>query len=210
LNIEPTRLGSPDQLASEIGSNSDKCLLEVVIYAYIELRKTSNIDKTWPEDRITRELCVQIQIYIEKNQIKAIPIHQYPIFLNKKRRGRPPTIDFVFRKGFEESHYFGFECKLLDDNIPNSVQEYVDEGVNRFLSGKYSHGQKAGGMVGYLIKCKRLKCVKAVDKQMKHITGSNHNLTKKALVKGFNGLYMSKHKQINLKIFELYHIFMNF
>lgn len=168
------------------------------------------VDKSWPEDKITRELCVQIEIYIHKNQITAIPVHQYPIYLKKKKKGRPPTIDFVFRKGFEESHYFGFECKIVDDKVPNSIKEYVDEGVNRFLSGKYSYSQKAGGMVAYLINCNTLKCVKEIYKLMKNTNGIKRNLKKMTVVKKFNGLYNSRHTKKNLKNFELYHIFMDF
>jgi hypothetical protein len=151
----------------------------------------------------------KILIYIQKNQIKAIPIHQNQIFPKKRKKGRSPTIDFVFRKGYEESPYFGFECKIVDHKIKASITAYVDEGVNRFLSGKYGKGQKAGAMIAYLINCKQLKCVKAVDTKMKEITGINHNLKKMTLVSGFTSLYNSKHTK-NLKTFKLYHIFMNF
>ena len=211
LNIESISLGSPQQLASEIGPNNDLQILKVVIFSYIALREEKVVDENWPEDKITRELCVQIQIYVTKNGINTIPIHQYPIYLKNEQVGRPPTIDFVFRKGFEESHYLGFECKIVNDKKITSIRDYIDEGMNRFLSGKYAKNEKVGGMVAYLINRELLNCVAEINEKVMDKLGIENCLTKTRLIKEFNGLYTSKHKRVELlDYFRIYHIFMYF
>jgi len=208
-----TTLGDPKILASEIGPNNDKQLVNVVIQAYFALRNTSIVNNTWHEDKITRELYVQIQIYVIKNGINTIPIHQYPIFLKKSKRGRPPTIDFVFRKGFIETSYLGFECKIINSNNSNSIQEYIDEGMYRFIGSKYSPHEKVGGMIGYTFNNDVSTCVNEINIKIdKHkILNKMDCLLALNLIKGFKNLYISKHKKGNLsESFLIYHIFMFF
>lgn len=211
LDIESISIGSPQQLASEIGPNNDNQILRVVIFSYMALQERKVVDEGWPEDKITRELYVQIQIYIAKNGINAIPIHQYPIYLKKEKMGRPPTIDFVFRKGFEESPYLGFECKIVNDKKVASIRDYIDEGMNRFLSGKYAKNEKVGGMVAYLINRQLLNCVAIINEEVRDKLGIESCLTEMSLIEKFNGLYTSKHKREKLlDHFRIYHIFMFF
>lgn len=211
LDIESISVGSPQQLASEIGPNNDQQILRVVIFSYTALREEKIVDESWPEDKITRELCVRIQIYKEKICINEIPIHQYPIYVKKKKMGRAPTIDFVFRKGFEESRYFGFECKIVNDKKVASIREYIDGGMNRFLSGKYAKNEKVGGMVAYLINCELLDCVSKINEKVTNKLGIENCLSEMRLIGEFDGLYTSKHKRLKLlDNFQIYHIFMCF
>lgn len=211
MDIDSSSLGSPEQLASQIGPNNDLQILKVVIFSHIALREEKVVDESWPEDKITRELCVRIHIYITENGINTIPIHQYPIYLKKEKMGRPPTIDFVFRKGFEESHYLGFECKIVDDKKDTSIRDYIDEGMNRFLSGKYAKNEKVGGMVAYLINSDLLNCVAKINEKVIDKLGIEDCLTEMCLIREFNGLYTSKHKRVELfNYFRIYHIFMFF
>jgi len=207
-------LGSPRQLALDICPYNDINLLNVVIAAYRCLKEKNIVDQSWPEDKITRELYVQIQIYVLKKGINTIPVHQYPIYLKKAKKGKPPTIDFVFRKGFQESPYLGFECKIVNDKNTTSIKNYIYEGMFRFLSGKYARNEKVGGMTAYLINCEVLKCVNRINEEILN----NDDLTKKdilvineSIIHNFKGLYVSKHNKKKLRdMFLLYHILMQF
>lgn len=171
------------------------------------------VDDTWPEDKITRELYVHIHVYVAKNGINTIPIHQYPIYPKLRERGRPPTIDFVFRKGFEESPYLGFECKIVDSKQDSSIKDYIDEGMRRFLSGKYSATERIGGMSAYIVNCEVLDCIHGINKRIENHSELGHEdrLVKSGLIPGFDDLYKSRHERRQIPdFFLIYHIFMYF
>ena len=162
------------------------------------------------EDKITRELCVRIQVHVQKNGINSIPVHQYPIFPKIRKRGRPPTIDFVFRKGYDESCYLSFECKIVNCDDNSSIKAYIDDGMMRFISGKYASNEKIGGMVGYLINREIDSCVKKINERIESIISKVDCLVKSSLSLDFDGIYESRHIRANLNAILVYHIFMAF
>jgi len=211
LESQYPSLGSPRELASEVGPHNDLQILRVVVFAYRILQEERIVDRSWPEDKITRELYVRIQVYVKENGINTIPVHQYPVYSKTPRRGRPPTIDFVFRNGYQESPYLGFECKIIDDNVASSIQEYVNQGMKRFLTGKYARTEKIGGMVAYLIEKEILSCVLKINDKIQEEIGEADCLVESSLVDNFDGLYQSKHKRARLlDFFLIYHVFMSF
>lgn len=213
VNHKSFTLGNPQVLALEIGPNNDRQLLKVVIKAYQALNDSKIVKEDWPEDKITRELYVQIHIFVIKNGINTIPFHQYPIYLKKRKRGRPPTIDFVFRKGYIESPYLGFECKIVDERKSDSIRAYINDGMFRFISAKYAKNQRVGGMVAYILNFEVIRCVNKINERIQ-----NHNKLGKEdclilydIIDDFKDLYISKHKRENLRnLFLLYHVFMFF
>ena len=64
-------------------------------------------------------------------------------------------IDVRLFHGCKEDVYFAFECKRLNVLRKGARQslagEYADEGMARFVSGKYAGGLDAGGMLGYVM-----------------------------------------------------------
>jgi hypothetical protein len=211
INIESSRirLGSPEGLSSIIGPASELQLLKVVICAYKALSNEKVIKEDWAEDKITRELFLRIQVHVQKNGINTFPIHQYPLFLDSSKIGRPPTIDFVFRNGYEESPYFGFECKIVDDRKGQSIKEYIDEGMMRFLSEKYAATEKLGGMIAYLINREVENCVLKINERIKQEFGETACLAHSTLDVDFDFVFQSNHSRSNLD-FILYHVFMTF
>jgi hypothetical protein len=208
---EYSSLGSPREIASEIGPYTDLQLLRVVILAYKMLYDERIVDRSWPEDKITRELCVRIAVHTQKNSVNAIPLHQYPIFPKTMKRGKPPTVDFVFRRGYEESSYLAFECKIVDDAKDRSIQEYIGQGLMRFLSGKYARDEKIAGMIAYLINSEITSCVLKINEQIKQNVGDSNCLVKSSVVFDYDGVYQSNHKKPPVNtLFLIYHIFMTF
>jgi hypothetical protein len=204
-------LGSPKEIASEIGLCTDIQLLQVVILAYKTLHDKMKVDKGWPEDKITLELCVRISRQMQENGTNAIPIHQYPVFPKKIRSGRPPTIDFVFRKGYRESSYLAFECKIVDDENDSSIQQYINQGVMRFLTGKYAKNETTGGMIAYLINREITKCVIKINEQIKRNMSDSNCLVKSSIILDFEGIYQSNHmKNPPNSRFLIYHLFLTF
>ena len=65
--------------------------------------------------------------------------------------------DFVFihRITMARLIFFTVECKRLrvtgESGLRHLVDKYADEGVQRFVDGRYSNGLPCGGMVGYVM-----------------------------------------------------------
>lgn len=64
-------------------------------------------------------------------------------------------IDLRFCHGYREEVYFAFECKRLNLRRGKKRQslatEYVDDGLMRFVDGRYAQGLHSGGMLGYVM-----------------------------------------------------------
>ena len=88
--------------------------------------------------------------------------------LTGKEIGR---IDLRFLHGHLERVYLAFECKKLripkKQTVRSNVGEYVgDEGMMRHVSGKYSHGLRDAGMVGYVMDGQASKAKSAIRKSI--------------------------------------------
>lgn len=65
-------------------------------------------------------------------------------------------IDIRFLPGHREDIYFAFECKRLrfpgnPKMIPGTSKYVGNEGIMRFVTGKYGKGLTDGGMIGYVM-----------------------------------------------------------
>ncbi len=201
-------VGDISRLANEIGPEVDRAILEIVVEAYRLLNSENIVKKNWCEDKITSVLCDCIQMIWKRTNLDyIIPKHQHPDFSTQKKRGRPPTIDFAFRRGFLEPSYFGFECKLVNYS-PRLIREYVDNGMFRFISGKYAHNESVGGMVGYLIECKVSAVVKLINKEILKKMNASDCLKIDEPIKWFTDAYISKHTKIGCRSsITLHHLF---
>jgi hypothetical protein len=100
----------------------------------------------------------------------------------------------------------------VDDAKDRSIQEYINQGLMRFLSGKYAKNERTAGMIAYLINSEITSCVLKINEQIKQNMGDSNCLVKSSVVLDFDGVYQSNHKK-NPKsnaLFLIYHIFMTF
>jgi len=87
--------------------------------------------------------------------------------------------------------YYIIECKRLD-GYSTLNKEYIKNGINRFLSGKYPSHYRINGMIGFLVR--KID----IDKNIEKI-GDFFNQIEK------DKLYDSNHKDL-----KLYHLMMDF
>jgi hypothetical protein len=149
---EVYRFGSPEDLAQKLGESGIAKLLEIVCKAYSVLRDNHLVEIRMSEDEITEELVIQIECIWRKSDVPVgvVPMNQKIDRTLSKNRGRPPTIDFCFRHIWIKETFFGFECKILAEGNARLSQEYVDDGLRRYVEGKYCSTGSAGAMVGYI------------------------------------------------------------
>lgn len=60
-------------------------------------------------------------------------------------------IDFKFYASYRQNEHLGVECKRVGENAGLLYRLYVEEGVMRFVSAKYSPGHPWGIMLGFVV-----------------------------------------------------------
>jgi hypothetical protein len=71
-------------------------------------------------------------------------------------------IDIKIIYSFDEAEYFGMECKRVTSKNSRLAQKYVDEGVMRFVTGKYSPGHDWAAMLGFVIDGNSNGCINLI------------------------------------------------
>jgi len=75
-------------------------------------------------------------------------------------------IDIQIGYAFDEVLYIAIECKRISSADNTLARKYVREGINRFVTGKYSGGHALGGMVGYVVCGNRTACITRIQQQL--------------------------------------------
>jgi len=116
----------------------------------------------------------------------------------------------------KENLFYAFECKRLYGGLTKN-KEYVNNGLSRFIDGKYSKNMPLAGMIGFVQGFKRggnmnslvvdIKSILSDDKTIK----TTKNLTPYKIDNKFKHSYFSQHKRKNkLPKIDLYHLFFDF
>lgn len=205
----------PVDLAKRLGSDGIGVILLTLWLGYEDLYASGMVTANTDEDTITVEWYTKVyNRWTSENRasqvnVNLIPINQYPDVTVKKKRGKAPTIDFCFRAWNKEEGYFGAECKRLKSNNLKLLQEYVDNGLMRFVNGKYSLMCSESAMVGYI----QEGAIKDIVDKLKVLLTTNTCLEEQLLreIREKNPQYMSVHnRRIDNQTIKVHHLFFNF
>lgn len=125
-------------------------VLEIIVAAWPQVC-TTGISSTTSEDAITDKL--RWEMVAEKRRRHPPPAMRF------EREAQRDDPDRLFATGFvdifvtysdDENVYFAVECKKVNDCHETPAKKYIEEGVCRFSSGKYSPNHPFGAMVGYV------------------------------------------------------------
>ena len=185
-------------------------LLRIICEAYKELRASGRVTPIMSEPEITEELYVELLDVWKEAGISPKPIHEKSHGTSKKGRGKTPTIDFCFRHKWDPNYYFGAECKRLEENNSKLYNLYVDEGVNRYLSGKYGEKCSVGSMIGYIIIGNTAEIINKVKIRVDKLPNIT-NIKKSDSINGFTDHYKSVHgRKVGNSPFRIHHLFFSF
>lgn len=112
--------------------------------------------------------------------------------------------------------YFIIECKRLDTKSKNRKKglnnEYVEKGIVRFVSGKYSSHYKVNGMIGFVVEAMDIaENVDAISTLLKDKLKTNQGLDYHELVSDFEFSYRSTHNLVNGETeIAIYHLMLDF
>ncbi len=120
-------------------------------------------------------------------------------------------IDIKIIYSFDESEYFGMECKRVSGESSELARKYVKDGVTRFVSGKYSPSHQWASMVGFVIDSDTAGAIKLVQSYLSKLAKEVEVIgewqrAKQPRLK--RPLYLTAHKQqysrSELTIFHLF------
>lgn len=108
------------------------------------------------EDKITDRLVVEIRRHIDgRHKWLVQREHQLLPVDEKGEIKEKPRIDIAVFFTREQKVYIAYECKRLHVRFPSGFSDladrYVNDGMMRFLSGKYAPGLLFGVVLGYVM-----------------------------------------------------------
>lgn len=117
-----------------------------------------------------------------------------------------PRIDVKISKNdWAEESFISVECKRIDTGSA-LASKYVNDGMDRFISGKYCPKNNSSFMVGFVIKGDNKEVVKKIDKyiEKKYSKSDVLNLLEKEIH------YRSQHiRKKGFSPFKIHHLFAN-
>ena len=126
-------------------------VLDITVAAWPRLCESGRVQPSDREPDITDKL--RWEMVAEKKRRDPPPQIR---FERETQRDDPeknhPTglIDVYVIYSFDETDYFAMECKKVTDRHKGPADYYIQEGICRFSSGKYSPGHPYGAMVAFV------------------------------------------------------------
>ena len=162
-----------------------------------------------------------IKKYLNDNNFREINQLNSYLFEAEPLEGLGGKVDIkvMTRNTFEDTDsYYIIECKRLNDQNTSGTSglngKYIENGVMRFTSNKYSAHHGVNGMIGFVVKEMDIdKNINKINTLLSNPRFKNANtidkLTKKSLNK-FLYCYQSKHKDSQKKTIDIYHLMLDF
>jgi hypothetical protein len=176
-------------------------------------KKTANDLEDWISRRLYWRL---IRIYPFRDGPLDIRLQPEIVSVDSDENAPAGKIDFVVSCGLGAEIYFAIEAKRLRvrstrGKMDAGNDDYVNDGMMRFVSGQYAPFMKTGAMLGYVYDREINKArsgvagyIKSREKELK--LTSPEQLTRASILPG-KAIYETRHG-LNKRSFLIYHIFL--
>lgn len=126
-------------------------VLDITVAAWSRLCKSQRVGPSDVEDDITDQL--RWEMVDEKNRRNPRPQVRFEreTQVDDPEKNYPTgRIDVYVIYSLDGTGYFAMECKKVNGRHETPAKKYIEEGVCRFSSGKYSLRHPYGAMIGYV------------------------------------------------------------
>jgi len=121
-------------------------------------------------------------------------------------------IDIKIIYSFDESEYFGMECKRVGGKDTYLAKQYLAEGMMRFVTGKYGLGHSWGTLLSFVIDGKTSDSIHLISS---HLSNNRREICMEGDWTTENGfgtyehLYHTRHRQYGQKsLMTILHLFL--
>lgn len=190
-------------------------VLDITVTAWKEILRKEEICATSSEPDIAG--CLGRAMIIEKNRRSGIK-SQLRIEEEVGTRSSPEItrtdgrIDIKIIYSFDESEYFGMECKRVGGKDIYLAKQYLAEGMMRFVTGKYGLGHSWGTLLGFVIDGKTSDSIHLISS---HLSNNRREMCMEGDWTTENGfgiyehLYHTRHRQYGQKsLMTILHLFL--
>lgn len=141
--------------------------LKIVQLAWPAAKADSRVSSTTDEDKITDVLrWKMVDAKRNRKPPSAIRFERESQSDRREDDTASGLIDIRVEFTWNEETYLTMECKRLTSVGNDLARKYVQNGIVRFSSGKYSAGHSFGIMVGYIVCGNRVACIDRVQKAL--------------------------------------------
>lgn len=190
-------------------------IIKLLIYSYKRIIKDRKFKTTDNEDFL-RNILVKdyLVVYRQKFQLEYYYFHTEPAIIdsNYKSSGFIDIKVGTTGRSINPDDYYIFECKRLDESIGRG-RAYVDDGIYRFISGKYFSDSPFAGLIGFIQHGDLKRILENIENIMKEddFLKENDLLENIEIEKSFKNIYYSNHDRCNtLGEIEIYHIMFDY
>lgn len=204
-----------------------KTVVLITIEAYYALVTTGKAQKTWEEDTFTVNLtkCLRPIAYRHPQNLRVQP--WFHVITPEMEAGevspkKAKIIDIQLCGQWHQNArvYFAWECKLIADysdrKYKDLVNEYIKNGIFRFIDKHYSAYVTDAGMLGYVLAGEVPIIVEQINRSMKssrrqRTLPASETLNQGTPVGNFEDIYSSSHaRALTSPNITLHHMFLKF
>lgn len=117
----------------------------------------------------------------------------------------------------QNEDYYIIECKRLDnintDGISGLNSKYIKDGIQRFISKKYSSYRRVNGMIGFIVADlkidQNIKSLNALLANHFSFLQTTREITRETFIKNFEYHYSSVHLDEDQDQLKIYHLMFN-
>lgn len=204
------------RLKVDIPENLLWTVFDLILSAWPNVVADKTVSSQSKEDEITDMLVDRVYAEKERRELDNIDFERES---QSNLAHDPLPLGYIDVKvsynQWRKTDYFAIECKKVSATQQTLAKAYVDNGVVRFVSEKYSSAHPWGGMIGYLIDGDEMPCALLLERTL-----ASHNTTatntrrpwaRETRFSNYPHCYSSDHQQQTCgKIITLLHILLAF
>ena len=142
--LNPT---AADQIIQDVVAT----VLDITVAAWPHLRKSRCVGPSDKEDDITNRLRWEMEAEKQRRDPSPQLRFEREVQVDDPESDYPTgRIDVYVIYSLDGTGYFAMECKKVTDHHKKHADYYIQEGICRFSSGKYSLGHPCGAMIAFV------------------------------------------------------------
>ncbi|HET6429590.1 MAG TPA: hypothetical protein VFJ30_14330 [Phycisphaerae bacterium] len=206
------RIGSP---SFSLGTEVIATILDILQVGWSAVLARKVLAPTSQEVDIAGQLGREVLAEKKRRRISNLRIEEEVGTRASAQSPKPEgRIDIKVIYSFDEDEYFGIECKRVSGNKSDRLaRKYVENGMLRFVTGKYSPGHEWAAMMGFVVDGQTDLSIRLIVDEIaahKMELGLDGEWMAEMGFSGPSHLYKTGHKQTHLGTrITILHLFLN-
>jgi hypothetical protein len=215
--------GVPPEWRDKIWPSFEKGAADLLCAALVELKADARRRKQWDERLYSWCVLLHMERLCRHENLPYSPRYDHPMISDEdiekgKSPKAAPLLDLLVRWNKDVAEiYFGIEAKILVGKKVGShkpwdtVNEYIEEGMRRYVDGKYARELPTAAMLGYVLSGECSEIVARINDQIDTLKfPCTKKLAEHTDTLAPDGNYESAHPRTDLANIRVLHLFVMF